>query len=112
MPSVIFETLIDNATPLPPGGRIESNVIDVRGAERLSVNVSITNVNPNVRRTIYFGPTTNNANAPLRTDDFGHTNSLLTSVPVCGLRMFVIVENQSTEDYTCDGTVYGVRLVP
>ena len=68
MPSVIYETLIDNATALPPGGRIDSKVIDVRGADRVSVNVSITNVDANVRRTIYFGPTTNNAVAPLRTD--------------------------------------------
>jgi hypothetical protein len=112
MPSVIYETLIDNATALPPGGRIESKVIDVRGADRVSVNVSITNVDANVRRTIYFGPTTNNAVAPLRTDSFGTSNHLLTSVPVCGPELYVVVENHGTQQWTCDGTVYALREVP
>jgi len=112
MPSVIYETLIDNATALPPGGRIDSKVIDVRGADRVSVNVSITNVDANVSRTIYFGPTTNNAVAPLRTDSFGNGNHLLTSVPVCGPELYVVVENHGTQQWTCDGTVYALRLVP
>jgi hypothetical protein len=112
MPSVIYETLIDNATPLPPGGKINSKVVDVKGADRVSVNVSITNRDANVRRTIYFGPATNNALVPLRTDNFGSSNDLLTSVPVCGLEVFVVVENHGTQQYTCDGTIYGVRVVP
>ena len=112
MPSVIYETTIENATALAPGGRVESKLIDVRGADRVSVNVSITNLDANVRRTIFFGPTTNNGFAPLRTDDFGNTNHLLTSVPVCGPDMFVVVENHGTQQFTCDGTVYGLREVP
>ncbi|PZR99677.1 MAG: hypothetical protein DLM67_03300 [Candidatus Nephthysia bennettiae] len=112
MPSVIYETLIDNATALPPGGRIDSKVIDVRGADRVSVNVSITNVDANVQRTIYFGPTTNNAVAPLRTDSFANSNHLLTSVPVCGPELYVVVENHGTQQWTCDGTVYALREVP
>lgn len=112
MPSVIFGTLIDNATPLPPGARIFSHVIDLMGAQQVSVNVSITGPDGQVRRTIYFGPTTNNANAPLRTDDFGQTNDLLTTVPVCGPRMFVIVENHGLQQLSCDGTVYAIRVVP
>lgn len=112
MPSVIYETLITNATPLPPGGRINSRVIDVRGAEQVSVNVSITNLDHNIRRTIFFGPSTNNGFAPLRTDDFGATNHLLTAVPVSGPEVFVVVENHGTQNFTCDGTVYAVREVP
>jgi hypothetical protein len=112
MPSVIFETLIDNATALPPAGRIDSKLIDLRGADRVSVNVSITNVDASVRRTIFFGPTTNNGFAPLQTDNFGNTNHLLTSVPVCGPQMFVVVENHGTQQFTCDGTVYGLRELP
>ena len=112
MPSVIFETLIDNATALPPGGRINSKTINVKGADRVSVNVSITNVDASVRRTIFFGPTTNNAFAPLQTDHFEGTNHLLTSVPVCGPELFVVVENHGTQQRTCDGTVYALREVP
>ena len=112
MPSVIYETLINNATALPPGGRINSKTIDVKGADRVSVNVSITNLDASVRRTIYFGPTTNNAFAPLRADNFGNTNHLLTSVPVCGPELFVVVENLGSQNWTCDGTVYGLREVP
>jgi hypothetical protein len=112
VPSVIDEHLIENATPLPPGASIQSRVIDVRGAQRVSVNVSIVNNDVNVRRRIFFGRTTNNAFAPLRTDAFGATNSLLTSVPVCGPELLVVVENTGTQATTCDGTVYAVREVP
>jgi hypothetical protein len=112
VPSVIDEHLIENGTPLPPGGTVESRVIHVRGAQRVSVNVGIRNSDANVRRTIYFGRTTNNAFAPFRTDNFGEANSLLTSVPVCGPEMFVIVENTGTRPTICDGTVYAIREVP
>jgi hypothetical protein len=112
VPSVIDEHLIENATPLPPGGRIESHVIDVRGAQLVSVNVGIRNRDANVRRTIFFGRTTNNAFAPFRTDDFAEANSLLTSVPVCGPELFVIVENAGSQATICDGTVYAIREVP
>jgi hypothetical protein len=112
VPSVIDQHLIENATPLPPGGSVESHVIDVRGAQWVSVNVGIRNNDPNVRRTIYFGRTTNNAFAPLRTDSFAEANSLLTSVPVCGPELFVIVENRGSQATICDGTVYGLREVP
>jgi hypothetical protein len=112
MPSVIYETLIDNATALPPGGRVDSKTIDVRGADRVSVNVSITNVDANVQRTIYFGPATNGAVVPLRTDNFGNTNHLLTSVPVCGPELYVVVENHGAQQWSCDGTVYALREIP
>ena len=90
MPSVIDEHLIDNATPLPPGATVRSNVT----------------------RTIYFGPTTNNAFAPFRTDDFSQDDNLSTYVPVCGPKLFVIMENRGGQNWTVDGTVYAIRVVP
>jgi hypothetical protein len=112
MPSVIDQHLIDNATPLQPNGRVQSHVIDVRGAQYVAVNVSIVSNDPNVWRTIYFGPTTNNAFTPLRRDNFGSNNNMSTFAPVCGPKLMVIVENFGTQQTTCDGTVYAVRQVP
>jgi hypothetical protein len=112
MPSVIYETLIEDRTPLPPGGRITSKILDVRGAHQVSLNVSITDPDADVSRTIFFGPTPDASFAPLRIDDFGNTRHLLTSVPVCGLKVFVEVENQGPRHCTCNGTIYGVRVVP
>ena len=107
MPSLIDEHLIENATPLPAGGRVQTRGIDVRGAQYVAVNVSIGSNDPEVSRTIYFGRTTNNAFAPFRTDNFGHINSLLTFIPVCGPELMVIVENHGPRHTDCDGTVCG-----
>ena len=112
MPSVIDEHLIENATPLPAGGSVRSKVIDVGGAQQVAVNVGITNVDAAVTRTIYFGPTTNNAFAPLRSDSFGVENNLSSAVAVCGPKLFVIVENRGGQNHTVDGTVYAIRVVP
>lgn len=112
MPTVIYEHLIANATPLPPGAAVQSRIIDVRGAQNVSVNVSIGNLDRNIQRGIYFGPTTNNGYAPLREDNFGQTNHLLTSVPVCGPELFVEVRNLGSNNSDCSGTVYAVREVP
>ena len=112
MPYVIDEHLIENATPLPAGGTIQTRGIDVRGAQYVSVNVSIGAPDPDVSRTIYFGRTTNNAFAPFRHDTFGHDNSLLTFSPVCGPELMVVVENHGTRQTDCDGTVYAIREVP
>ena len=112
MPSVIDEHLIENATALRAGGTVRSRVVDVGGAQHVAVNVGITNRDASVIRTIYFGPTTNNAFAPLRTDDFSVQNNLSTFVPVCGPMLFVIVENRGAQDHTVDGTVYAIRVVP
>jgi hypothetical protein len=34
MPEIVYETVLDNATALPAGGRVQSNVVDVNGARR------------------------------------------------------------------------------
>jgi hypothetical protein len=112
MPSVIDEHLIENATPLPPGGTVRSRVVDVGGAQQVAVNVGITNTDAAVIRTIYFGRTTNNAFAPFRRDNFGIENNLSMAVPVCGPELFVIVENRGGQNHTVDGTVYAIRMIP
>ena len=42
MPEIVYETVLDNATALPAGGRVQSNVVDVNGAR--AVNVSLAGV--------------------------------------------------------------------
>jgi hypothetical protein len=112
MPSVIHQIIIPFDTQLPPGGRVQSEPFDVGGTESISVNVSITNVNPAIRRTILFGPSPNGGFAPARVDTFQETNHLMTSLPTHGPEMFVVVENTGTVAMHCDGWLYGVRQVP
>ena len=37
MPEIVYETVLDNATALPAGGRVQSNVVDVNGARAVNV---------------------------------------------------------------------------
>lgn len=37
MPEIVYETVIDNATPLPAGRVVESSVIDVNGARTVNL---------------------------------------------------------------------------
>lgn len=112
MPEIVYETLIANATALPPGGRIETDSFDVNGARAVSVNVSIVTNDAHVQWGIYFGPTTNNAFAPARQGTFETHNSLSLHLPVFAPQMLVIVENHGSNDTTCDGTVYFIRDLP
>ena len=112
MPSVIHQVIIPLQTVIAPGARFQSEAFDVDGTESISVNVSITNVNPSIKRTIFFGPSPNGGFAPARADAFQTTNHLLTSLPTSGPKMFVVVENTGTASMNCDGWLYGVRLVP
>jgi hypothetical protein len=112
MPSVIHQVIIPNQTVLAPGGRFQSQAVDVSGTQSISVNVGITNVNPTIKRTIYFGPAPNAGFEPVRVDTFHASNHLLISLPTHGPKMFVVVENTGTTQMKCDAWIYGVRLVP
>jgi hypothetical protein len=112
VPSVIHQVIIPTQTALPPNGRIQSQAVDVGGTESISVNVGITNVNPAIKRTIFFGPSPNNGFQPARVDTFAASNHLLTSIPTHGPKMFVVVENTGNVAMTCDAWLYGVRLAP
>ncbi|WP_147443804.1 hypothetical protein [Corallococcus sicarius] len=112
MPSVISEVIIPLQTSVGPGGRFQSQEFDVSGTQSISVNVSITNVNPTIKRTIFFGPSPNGGFQPARVDAFQTSNHLLTSLPTHGPKMFVVVENTGLTAMNCDGWLYGVRLVP
>jgi hypothetical protein len=112
MPAVIHQVIIPFQTPLPPGGRFQSQAFDVNGTESISVNVGITNVNPAIKRTIFFGPSPNGSFQPARVDTFAGTNHLLTSLPTHGPKMFVVVENTGTVSMDCAGWLYAVRQVP
>ncbi len=112
MPSVIHQVIIPSQTPLGPGGRFQSKAVDVSGTQSISVNVGITNVNPAIKRTIFFGPSPNGSFRPARVDTFQVSNNLLTSLPTHGPQMLVVVENTGATPMNCDGWIYGVRLVP
>jgi hypothetical protein len=112
MPSVIHQVIIPTQTVLAPGGRFQSQSLDVNGTQSISVNVGITNVNPAIKRTILFGPAPNGGFQPARVDTFQASNHLLTSLPTHGPKVFVVVENTGTTPMNCDGWIYGVRLVP
>jgi hypothetical protein len=112
MPSVINQVIIPFQTVVGPGARFQSLPADVNGTESISVNLSITNVNPAIKRTIFFGPSPNGGFEPARVDTFQATNHLLTSLPTNGPQMFVVVENSGAVSMNCDGWLYAVRLVP
>jgi hypothetical protein len=112
MPSVIHQVIIPHQTVLGPGGRFQSQAADVSGTETISVNVAITNVNPAIRRTIFFGPSPNGGFQPARIDTFQASNHLVTSLPTHGPQMFVVVENTGAVAMNCSGWIYGVRFVP
>ena len=112
MPSVIHQIIIPFQTVVGPGARFQSQAFDVDGTESISVNISITNVNAAIKRTIFFGPSPNGGFEPARVDTFQATNHLLTSLPTNGPQISVVVENSGTAPMNCDGWLYGVRLVP
>ena len=112
MPSVIHQVVIPFNTSLAPGGRFQSQAFDVDGTESISVNVGITNVNPSIKRTIFFGPSPNGSFQPAREDTFVEANHLLMSLPNHGPKMFVVVENTGNVSMQCDGWLYAVRKVP
>jgi hypothetical protein len=112
MPDVVFETLIDNATDLPPGGRVQSEVFDVSGAREVNVTLSISSNNTAVRWGIHFGPTTNNGFGQCRSGTFGDNNRVAISVPVFGTGLLVVVENRGQRAENVDGQVYFIRDLP
>jgi hypothetical protein len=67
---------LDNATPLPAGGRVESTVVDVNGARRVNLMFGIPGRNPNVQWRVHFGPTTNNAFAQTHAGAFDADNTV------------------------------------
>ena len=113
MPEIVYETLIDNATPLPPGGQVQSPVIDVSGAREVNIMVGIINTDAAVDWAVHFGPTTNNAYAPCRVGTFGSLQGKVAiSVPVFGTGMFVVVKNKGQNSQSVDGKVYFIRDLP
>ena len=112
MPEIVYETLIANATALPPGGRVETNVFDVNGARTVNLMFSIAGLDPNVEWTLHFGPTTNNAFAQTNAGTFGVANTIALSVPVFGPGLLLVIENRGTQDETVDGNIYFIRDLP
>jgi hypothetical protein len=112
MPEVVFETLINNATNLPAGGRVQSPDFDVSGAQVVNVTLSIPSNDADVHWGVHFGPTTNNAFGQCRSGTFGEHNTIAVSVPVFGTGMLVVVENRGHRAESVSGKVYFIRELP
>jgi hypothetical protein len=116
MPGVIDEQLFETDTPVPTGGTINSRLIDVRGAQHVSVSLFLgpergnvtLNCNIGFRRTADSQLVFHRAEA-LRDE----RPTLSISVPVCGPLLQVhVVSSPESEAATCGGWVYAVREVP
>jgi hypothetical protein len=112
MPEIVYETMLDNATPLPAGARVESSVIDVNGARTVNLMFGIPGIDPNVGWSVHFGPTTNNAFAQTHAGTFDVANTVALSVPVFGPGLLLVVENRGIQDETVDGKIYFIRDLP
>lgn len=112
MPEIVYETLIDNATPLPPGGQAESSVMDVNGARTVHLMFGIPSNDRDVHWHVHFGPTTNNGYAQTRTGTFAAHNTIAIAVPVFGPGLLLVVENRGNRTENVDGKIYFIRDLP
>jgi hypothetical protein len=112
MPEIVYETVIDNATPLPPGRRVQSTVIDVNGARTVSLMFGIPSNDADVQWSVHFGPTTNNGFAQTHGGNFADANTVAISVPVFGPGVLLVVENGGSRDESVDGKIYFLRDLP
>ncbi len=112
MPEVVFKTLIANATPLPPGARVQSSTIDVSGAREVNLMFGIINSDAAVRWAVHFGPAPNGGYALCRQGTFSSVNTQAISIPVFGTGMFIAVTNKGQNTQDVDGKVYFIRELP
>ena len=112
MAEIVYETVIDNATPLPPGGRVQSDVVDVNGARGVNLMFGIPSNDSQVRWGVHFGPTTNNGFAQTRAGTLADHNTIATSVPVFGPGVLLVIENEGGRDENVDGKIYFIRDLP
>jgi len=115
MPEFVYETLIGALTPLPPGGQVESSTtdpIDVSGARSVDLTFGITDNDPSVYWTLYFGPAPNGTWFPTETGTFETNNHVAIAVPVFGPQLLLQVQNLGSQDETVQGSIYFVRDVP
>ena len=112
MPEIVYVTVIENATPLPPAGRVQSDVVDVNGARTVNLAFGIPSEDPDVRWGVHFGPSTNNGFAQVRNGTFAEHNTIAISVPVFGPGVLLVIDNAGTRDESVDGKAYFVRDLP
>jgi len=122
VPELIDKFIFAPLTEVPPGATFESEVVDVSGAQYLSVDLEVVAPDADsldVERSILFGREVPVPGAEFRgflalhTDTFGPTGQLLTFTPVHGRRLFVTVTNNGSGRVLINfATVYGIREVP
>jgi hypothetical protein len=112
MSTFVYETVLDNATPLPPGATVESSVIDVSGARTVNLMFGIISNDAAVSWRLYFGPTTNNGYAQTAGGSFQNDSLIAFSTPVFGPGLFLIVQNGGTQNEHVDGKICFIREVP
>jgi hypothetical protein len=117
---VIHRILFRPQTPIPPGQTVDSNEIDVGGAQQVTVRVGIQGAVADVEYEIVFIHREASGGAafvPVQTDTFSphegdpDSASMLTSVQVIAPILLVALTNKGSEPAsTFHSWVYGVRF--
>ncbi|MBV9047870.1 MAG: hypothetical protein JOY58_06355 [Solirubrobacterales bacterium] len=111
MPEVVYQAVLDDDTPLPPGGQAESSWIDVNGARAVQLMFYINNSDPEVRWFLYFGTSTNGGYLT-NYGTFQGDNIVAIAVPVFAPSVFLRLQNNGTQNWTTGGKIYFIRDVP
>lgn len=112
MAEIVYEAVLDNPTPLPPGGQVQSSIIDVNGARTVHLMLWITTPDPDVSWKLNFGPWPDSAFTQTNSGSFQDDNSVAIAVPVFGPSLYLQFENQGAQDETVVGMIYFIRDVP
>jgi hypothetical protein len=111
---VIDQSLFRSETPIPPGDPIDSPIIDVSGAQHLTVNVLVSGERAKIQRSIVFVHRQQDGRKVaigFPADTFGSAPQLWTLLPsVHGSSLQVSLANQSSQPARVYAAwVYGVR---
>ncbi len=114
MAEVVYKAVLDNPTPLPPGGQVDSSVIDVNGARTVHLLLYIPGPDPAVYWNLNFGPALPNEYAVVQTNSgtFQDDNIVAIAVPVFGPSLMLQFQNQGAQDETVNALIYFIRDVP
>jgi hypothetical protein len=120
VPVTIEKTLFRSPTLIPPGERVESEEIDVGGAQHITVNVGIGRIGVSVECLILFvrrvGGSVTHAHMlteTLETSADNPVSHLNVFLPVHSPSLLVVLTNVGTKEaLTLPGWAYGIRLAP
>lgn len=113
MAEIVYEPLLNDETPLPPGGQVDSTIIDVNGARTVHLVFYIPGLDSDVSWTLSFGPTTNPYTfIDTSSGTFEDDNIVAIALPVFAPSLALRFQNQGTQDEYVSGRIYFIREVP